>query len=99
MLIVYSSRFRDDSIAKQYSSVNMVAKRPGVEYFLAYMSQFYEIVIFTTQPSYVRQPMPPLHFLKFWRFALDCRSHTRTSIIRTLCIAFIAKPRVLSMAK
>jgi len=28
------------------------AKRPGVDYFLAYLSQFYEIVLFTTQPSY-----------------------------------------------
>ena len=30
------------------------AKRPGVNYFLAYLSQFYEIVLFTTQPAYVR---------------------------------------------
>lgn len=30
------------------------AKRPGVDYFIAYLSQFYEIVIFTTQPYYVR---------------------------------------------
>lgn len=29
------------------------AKRPGVDYFLAYLSQFYEIVIFTTQYHYV----------------------------------------------
>ena len=29
------------------------AKRPGVDYFLAYLSQFYEIVIFTTQHHYV----------------------------------------------
>lgn len=29
------------------------AKRPGVDYFLAYMSLFYEIVLFTTQPAYV----------------------------------------------
>jgi len=28
------------------------AKRPGVDYFLSYLSQLYEIVIFTTQPSY-----------------------------------------------
>jgi import inner membrane translocase subunit TIM50 len=30
------------------------AKRPGVDYFLAYISQFYEVVIFTTQHHYVR---------------------------------------------
>lgn len=29
------------------------AKRPGVDYFLSYLSQFYEIVLFTTQPNYV----------------------------------------------
>jgi import inner membrane translocase subunit TIM50 len=29
------------------------AKRPGVDYFLSYMSQFYEVVLFTSQPSYV----------------------------------------------
>ncbi|KDQ56467.1 hypothetical protein JAAARDRAFT_36623 [Jaapia argillacea MUCL 33604] len=29
------------------------AKRPGVDYFIAYLSQFYELVIFTTMPSYV----------------------------------------------
>lgn len=29
------------------------AKRPGVDYFLGYLSQFYEIVLFTSQPVYV----------------------------------------------
>ncbi|GAA5982628.1 hypothetical protein JCM11641_002605 [Rhodosporidiobolus odoratus] len=33
------------------------AKRPGVDYFLAYMSQFYEIVLFTTMPSYLAAPI------------------------------------------
>lgn len=31
------------------------AKRPGVDYFLAYLSQFYEIVVFTSQPVYVSE--------------------------------------------
>ena len=41
------------------------AKRPGVDYFLAYLSQFYEIVIFTTQFHYVRLLIPilQLHLL------------------------------------
>ena len=30
------------------------AKRPGTDYFLAYLSLFYEVVLFTSQPSYVR---------------------------------------------
>ncbi|KAF8959901.1 HAD-like domain-containing protein [Flammula alnicola] len=33
------------------------AKRPGVDYFLAYISQFYEVVIFTTQPYYTAAPI------------------------------------------
>ncbi|KZV78511.1 HAD-like protein [Exidia glandulosa HHB12029] len=33
------------------------AKRPGVDYFLAYMSQFYEIVIFTSQPYFHAGPI------------------------------------------
>ncbi|GAA6043039.1 hypothetical protein JCM8097_005127 [Rhodosporidiobolus ruineniae] len=33
------------------------AKRPGLDYFLAYMSQFYEIVLFTTMPSYLAAPI------------------------------------------
>lgn len=37
------------------------AKRPGVDYFIAYLSQFYEIVIFTTQHHYVRNPLLPEH--------------------------------------
>jgi NLI interacting factor-like phosphatase len=34
------------------------AKRPGVDYFIAYLSQFYEVVIFTSQYHYVRSLMP-----------------------------------------
>ncbi|QRV84369.1 NLI interacting factor-like phosphatase [Ceratobasidium sp. AG-Ba] len=33
------------------------AKRPGVDYFLGYLSQFYEIVLFTTQAAYTAVPI------------------------------------------
>ncbi|KAJ8507725.1 hypothetical protein ONZ45_g5223 [Pleurotus djamor] len=33
------------------------AKRPGVDYFLAYISQFYEVVIFTSQYHYTAMPI------------------------------------------
>lgn len=33
------------------------AKRPGVDYFIAYLSQFFEIVIFTSQQSYTAMPV------------------------------------------
>ncbi|WVR03091.1 hypothetical protein IAU60_000080 [Kwoniella sp. DSM 27419] len=32
-------------------------KRPGVDYFLGYLSQFYEIVLFTSQPLYTAAPV------------------------------------------
>ncbi|KAG7562868.1 hypothetical protein FFLO_01697 [Filobasidium floriforme] len=33
------------------------AKRPGADYFLAYLSQFYEVVLFTSQPLYTALPV------------------------------------------
>ncbi len=34
-----------------------MAKRPGVDYFLRYLSQYYELVIFTSIPSMIAQPI------------------------------------------
>ncbi len=34
-----------------------MAKRPGVDYFLRYLSQYYELVIFTSQPSMIGHPI------------------------------------------
>lgn len=34
-----------------------MAKRPGVDYFLRYLSQYYELVIFTSQPSMIAGPI------------------------------------------
>ncbi|KAI0700964.1 HAD-like domain-containing protein [Cerioporus squamosus] len=55
------------------------AKRPGVDYFLAYLSQFYEIVIFTTQYHYTAMPiidkLDPYQFYIIHRLFRDaCRS-------------------------
>lgn len=30
-----------------------IAKRPGVDYFIRYLSQYYELVLFTSQPSFI----------------------------------------------
>ncbi|KAF8516989.1 HAD-like domain-containing protein [Gautieria morchelliformis] len=47
------------------------AKRPGVDYFLGYLQQWFEIVIFTTQPHYTADPiiekLDPLHALITYR--------------------------------
>ncbi|KAI0821210.1 HAD-like domain-containing protein [Irpex lacteus] len=43
------------------------AKRPGVDYFIAYLSQFYEIVLFTTQYHYTAMPIvEKLDPYQFW---------------------------------
>ena len=34
-----------------------IAKRPGMDYFLRYLSQYYEIVLFTTQPFSTTEPL------------------------------------------
>ncbi|KAH0552991.1 hypothetical protein GP486_006812 [Trichoglossum hirsutum] len=34
-----------------------IAKRPGVDYFLRYLSQYYELVIFTSTPSMIAEPV------------------------------------------
>ena len=34
-----------------------VAKRPGLDYFLRYLSQYYELVLFTSQPSSMADPV------------------------------------------
>ncbi|KAI8872193.1 HAD-like protein [Ramicandelaber brevisporus] len=34
-----------------------IALRPGIEYFLLYLSNFYELVLFTSQPDYVARPI------------------------------------------
>jgi import inner membrane translocase subunit TIM50 len=43
------------------------AKRPGVDYFLQYLSQYYELVVFTSLPSHIADPiikkLDPFHFI------------------------------------
>ena len=34
-----------------------IAKRPGVDYFLRYLSQYYEIVVWTSQPMMMADPV------------------------------------------
>ncbi|CCM03006.1 uncharacterized protein FIBRA_05121 [Fibroporia radiculosa] len=55
------------------------AKRPGVDYFLAYISQFFEVVIFTTQYNYTGGPIaekldPYQFFIPYRLFRDACRS-------------------------
>lgn len=46
-----------------------MAKRPGVDYFLRYLSQYYEIVVFTSVPFGIAEPvirkLDPYHIITF----------------------------------
>ncbi|WFC98803.1 mitochondrial inner membrane protein required for protein import [Malassezia yamatoensis] len=53
------------------------AKRPGLDYFLGYLSQWYEIVIFTTQPFYVVEKIiekldPDRRYIAYQLFRESC---------------------------
>ncbi|PCH35686.1 HAD-like protein [Wolfiporia cocos MD-104 SS10] len=55
------------------------AKRPGVDYFLAYLSHFYEIVIFSTQYNYTGEPIiakldPYQLYIQYRLYRDACRS-------------------------
>ncbi|KAF9047783.1 HAD-like domain-containing protein [Panaeolus papilionaceus] len=55
------------------------AKRPGVDYFLGYLSQFYEVVIFTTAPSHIGTPIvdkldPYVYYIGYRLFREATRS-------------------------
>lgn len=56
------------------------AKRPGLDYFLGYLSQWYEIVLFTTQPFYVVEKVvekldPDRRYIAYQLFRESCRMH------------------------
>ena len=61
------------------------AKRPGVDYFLAYLSQFYEIVLFTSQPPYTAIPIvekldPHMIYILYKLFRDSTRYHNKDVI-------------------
>lgn len=55
------------------------AKRPGLEYFLGYLSPWYEIVLFTDQPYYAAGPIiekldPDRRYFAYTLFRESCRT-------------------------
>lgn len=104
MFIVYSFRFRNDSIAKQYLSVNMVGgppRDPELTISSLICLNFMRSLSLPHNPAtYVDLFLPDI----FWILIPSIRPSipywiSWTGIICTLCTAFIAKLRVSSMAK
>ncbi|EMD33270.1 hypothetical protein CERSUDRAFT_118310 [Gelatoporia subvermispora B] len=64
------------------------AKRPGVDYFLAYLSQFYEVVVFTTQYHYTAMPvidkLDPYQFFITYRLFRDATRSVRGQPVKDL---------------
>lgn len=64
------------------------AKRPGVDYFIAYLSQFYEIVIFTTQHHYTALPilekLDPYNFFIMYKLFREATRSTETGPVKDL---------------
>ncbi|KAM0792701.1 hypothetical protein ACM66B_002481 [Microbotryomycetes sp. NB124-2] len=70
------------------------AKRPGVDYFLAYLSQFYEIVLFTTQPAYTAAPIvekiDPYGAYIPWKLFRESTRYKNKTLIKDL--SYLGRP-------
>jgi import inner membrane translocase subunit TIM50 len=65
------------------------AKRPGLDYFLAYLSQFYEIVLFTRQPFYIAGPViekldPDRRYVAYTLFRESCKTSDSGNVVKDL---------------
>lgn len=65
------------------------AKRPGLDYFLGYLSLFYEIVLFSRQPMYIVAPViekldPDMRMISFTLFRESCRMLDNGDVVKDL---------------
>lgn len=65
------------------------AKRPGLDYFLGYLSQWYEIVVFTRQPFYIVGPVlekldPDHRYITYTLFRESCRMTDAGHVVKDL---------------
>ena len=67
-----------------------MAKRPGADYFLRYLSQYYELVIFTSVPSMIGQPiitkLDPYHIV-MWPLFREATRYKNGAHIKVGCQA------------
>lgn len=64
-----------------------VAKRPGVDYFIRYLSQYYELVLFTTVPFAMGEPvvrkLDPFRFI-MWPLYREATKYEEGEIVKDL---------------
>ena len=67
-----------------------VAKRPGVDYFLRYMSQYYEIVVFTSVQSMnadgVIRKLDPYRFTILWPLYREATRYMNGEHVKVNCV-------------
>nr|POE99411.1 mitochondrial import inner membrane translocase subunit tim50 [Quercus suber] len=63
-----------------------VAKRPGMDYFIRYLSQYYELVLFTSTPVAMADPvirkMDPFHFM--WPLGREATKYESGEYVKDL---------------
>lgn len=65
------------------------AKRPGLDYFLGYLSQWYEIVLFSRQPMYIVAPViekldPDMRVISYALYRESCRMLDNGHVVKDL---------------
>jgi mitochondrial import inner membrane translocase subunit TIM50 len=64
-----------------------VAKRPGIDYFIRYLSQYYEIVLFTSVPVMMADPvikkLDPYHFI-MWNLGREATKYEGGEYVKDL---------------
>ncbi|RMY59026.1 hypothetical protein D0863_12076 [Hortaea werneckii] len=64
-----------------------VAKRPGIDYFIRYLSQYYELVLFTSVPLAIADPvikkLDPYHFI-LWPLGREATKYEGGEYIKDL---------------
>jgi len=64
-----------------------VAKRPGIDYFIRYLSQYYELVLFTSQPRAMADPviakLDPYHFI-MWPLGREATKYEDGNFVKDL---------------
>jgi import inner membrane translocase subunit TIM50 len=78
-----------------------VAKRPGVDYFLHYLSQYYELVLFTTVPFAIGEPLvrklDPYRFI-MWPLFREATKYKDGEIVKVLSLMLPVGLRWLTSA-
>lgn len=77
-----------------------VAKRPGVDYFLRYLSQYYELVLFTTVPFAIAEPLvrklDPFRFI-MWPLFREATKYKDGEIIKVSKTTFLRRDTVFPL--